>query len=214
MSCCMCKGFETEFSHKRASKDLRRYRQKGPRRTTRILLDVLRNQGTEELSLLDIGGGVGAIQHELLSAGVNDVINVEASPAYLEAAKKEIKQQGHASRAKFFLGDFVELAPDIPPADIVTLDRVVCCYEDFQQLVRLSSARTNRFYGLVYPRNGWWVALVIWLENFYHWLTRSPFRAFSHPTEAVEAVVLNSGLRQLFYYKTFVWQVVLYSRGQ
>lgn len=212
MTCCRCKGFEIEFSHKVASKDLNRYRKKGPRRTTRILLDALTAQGAEGLSLLDIGGGVGAIQHELLSAGVSGVTNVEASAAYLEAAKEEVQRQGHTSHVRFYLGDFVDLALDIPSADIVTLDRVICCYQDVQQLVGLSTERASRFYGAIYPRDTWWVKLALSIENLYHWLMRSPFRVFSHPTEVVEAVVRNSGLRQRFHCKTFVWQVVVYAR--
>ncbi len=42
------------------------------------------------------------------------------------------------------LGDFVEVAGSIQPADIVTLDRVICCYPDVERLVGLSSQRATR----------------------------------------------------------------------
>lgn len=38
---------------------------------------------------------------------------------------------------RFRYGDFVSLAPDLETADLVTLDRVVCCYPELEPLVYL-----------------------------------------------------------------------------
>ncbi|UCC73007.1 MAG: methyltransferase domain-containing protein [Gemmatimonadota bacterium] len=81
----------------------------------------------EGATLLDIGGGVGVIQHELLDAGARGATGVEAVPRYLAAARGEAERRGHAERVDLVLGDFVELAGAIEPADMVTLDRVICC---------------------------------------------------------------------------------------
>ena len=35
--------------------------------------------------------------------------------------------------------------------DILTLDRVICCYPDMQKLVGLSAKRARKLYGLIYP---------------------------------------------------------------
>ena len=64
-----CQGMETFFDNKTAVGDLKAYRKKGPSKTTRMLIDALKAQGVEDMTLLDIGGGVGAIQHELLNSG-------------------------------------------------------------------------------------------------------------------------------------------------
>jgi hypothetical protein len=168
--------------------------------------------GVDGMTLLDIGGGIGAIQHKLLEAGAKAATNVEASTAYIEAAKEEAERQGQADRVTYHCGDFVDLAPGIAPADIVTLDRVICCYHDMQDLVGQSSARAQRFYGLVYPRDTWWMRVGITLLNLVLWVRRSPFRTFLHTTQAVEAVVRGNGLEQRFYEKTLVWQVVVYAR--
>ena len=45
-------------------------------------------------TLLDIGGGVGAIRHELLAAGATSVTSVDASGPYLDAARSESKRRG------------------------------------------------------------------------------------------------------------------------
>ncbi|MEE8391168.1 MAG: hypothetical protein V3S14_10285, partial [Anaerolineae bacterium] len=122
------------------------------------------------------------------------------------------RRQGHADRVSFYHGDFVDLAPDIPSADIVTLDRVICCYRDMEALVGLSSARAGKLYGVVYPRDTWWTRIGWAIFDFVFGVLRNPFRAFVHPTEAVDAVVRGSGLEPRFYRQTAIWQVVVYER--
>jgi hypothetical protein len=66
MNCCQCQGLETLFNEQYVTKELSRYRNKGPEKTTRLLIDALKAEGVQGMALLDIGGGVGVIQHELL----------------------------------------------------------------------------------------------------------------------------------------------------
>jgi hypothetical protein len=212
MNCCQCQGIETRFNQKRAVQKLNQYRQKDLEKTTHILIEVLKAEGVRGRTLLDIGGGVGAIQHELLRAGMVSATNVEASIAYITAAKEEAEWQGHAAQMSHYHGNFIDLAANIPPADIVTLDRVICCYHDMQRLVELSSAKATKLYGLVYPRDTWWVNFGFFFENFTLWLQRNPFRVFVHPTEEVDAIVRSNGLEQRFYQEAGMWQVVVYGR--
>jgi len=213
VNCCQCQGIEAVFDPKHAAKELENYRKKGPARTTRMLIDALKASGIRGMTLLDIGGGVGAIQHALLRAGVTTATDVDASPAYLQAALEEAQRQGHADRVTYHAGDFVDRADEIEPADIVTLDRVICCYHDMEALVGLSSARARRLYGLVFPRDAWWVRMAGPIANLFFRLRRNPFRIFFHPTDAVEAVVRGNGLEQKFRGGTLVWQVMVYERA-
>ncbi|MBE3039503.1 MAG: class I SAM-dependent methyltransferase, partial [Chloroflexi bacterium] len=88
-----------------------------PDKTTRVLIDALKAKGIQGLSLLDIGGGVGAIQHELLDAGVQNATDVDASQAYLNAAKEEAQRRGLTERVNFQHGNFVDIAAQMPPGD-------------------------------------------------------------------------------------------------
>lgn len=213
MNCCQCQGIEELFSQKYVTKELLRYRVKGPDKTTRILTEAIKAMDVDGFTLLDIGGGVGAVQHELLASGVGQVTNVEASTAYINAARAEAQRRGLADRMSFYHGNFVDLAADVPAADIVTLDRVICCYPDMEKLVGLSAARARKLYGLVYPRDTWWMKIGLALQNFFFWLQRSPFRTFSHPNVAIEAIMDDNGLKRHFYRRTLVWQVVVYIRS-
>ena len=109
MDCCQCQGIEKTFDQKTASKDLKKYRRKGPDGTAAMLIEALKRQGVQGLSLLDVGGGVGAIQHELLSSGVATAVGVDASSAYISAAKEEAERQGHADRVSYQFGNIVDL---------------------------------------------------------------------------------------------------------
>ena len=213
MSCCRhCQGLDSLFDDKNAKKELKAYRRKGPSKTTQILIDVLKAENVAGMSLLDIGGGVGAIQHELLNAGVSNSTHVDASASYLEASRQEAERLGHTNNVAYAFGNFVDLAPEIQPTDIVTLDRVICCYPDMPALVNLSAARAKTFYAVVYPRDTWWMKLGMAAINFGSWLLRKPYRFFVHPTAAVNTIVQNNGLQQLIRRKTFIWQVVVYNR--
>jgi magnesium-protoporphyrin O-methyltransferase len=112
----------------------------------------------------------------------------------------------------YHYGNFVDLAEDIAPADIVTLDRVICCYPDMEKLVGLSAARARKLYGLVYPRDVWWMRFGITLENIFYRLRRSPYRAFIHSTQAVENVLDINGFKRHSHRQTLAWQVAIFIR--
>jgi len=214
MACKQCQGIERFFDQKEADKDLAAYRKKGPAATTQMLVDAITAQGVDGGSLLDIGGGVGAIQNELLGAGIKSAVSVDASTAYARVAEQEAERQGHADRISRHHGDFVDAAPNLDDADVVTLDRVICCYHDVQNLVGLSSQKAKRVYALVFPRENLLSKLGFGVFNMFFRLRRSLFRIFIHPTSVIESLIEANGLRRQSYHKTRLWQVVVYTRVQ
>src|SRR5439155_10637369 len=205
MSCCEAPAWAAQFDHKIAMRDLRDYQRHGPAATTRALIDALLRQGVQQGTLLDIGGGIGIIHLELLRAGARAATSVDEAPAYQEIARSEAERQGLGGRITFQLGDFVVFAPQIPAADIVTLDRVVCCYAEMEPLVRLSADRCGRLYGLVYPRDRWLARVVIRVQNFFRGLRRNPFRSYVHSVVAMDALIRSLGFTMRHKVRTFVW---------
>ncbi len=213
MPCAHCQGAENIFNSRMAIRELRQYQAKGPGETTRLLLQAIKSAGIEEgATLLDIGGGVGAIENELLKDGVRRAVDVDASAAYLKAAQEEAERQGHADRITFQHGNFVELASQLPSSDLVTLERVICCYPDMHTLVSLSSAHARRLYGFVIPRDTWWLRLGTGLINLALRLQRNPFRTFVYSTRDIDAVLRANNFERRYYRRTFFWQVLLYTR--
>jgi magnesium-protoporphyrin O-methyltransferase len=212
MRCGQCCGIERLFDKKMAARELKRYREKGPSKTTRLLLDGLRLRSIPGKSLLDIGGGVGAVQQELLKAGVSEATDADASTAYIDVAREEAMRQGNADRIRFLHGDFVDLAPDIQPADIVTLDRMICCYPDATTVLRLAAERARALLGLVYPRDTLLMKYSTPVMNAFFALQKNPFRLFMHRTKMVDSQLRGAGLKKCFERKTPIWQIVVYER--
>ena len=212
MSWCQCECYESQFGDRHAARDVKRYRRKGPDKTTRLLLDALKAEGVEGASLLDVGGGIGVVHHELLAAGAESAVHVDATASNIRAAEDEVVRRGHAGRVTFLRGDFVDLAPQISAADIVTLDRVICCYPDMEQLVAASAARAQRLYGAVFPRERWLLRVVLGSGNLVRRLRGNAFRTFVHPVRAIDAAVRQHGLRLRSVRDTLVWRVAVYSR--
>jgi magnesium-protoporphyrin O-methyltransferase len=208
---CQCQGLERE-TKKWALEDLALYRKGKPVNTTPMLIRALADAGVSGLTLLDIGGGIGAVQLQLLGQGVSTATSVEASSAYIEVAREEAARADLDRRISYLHGDFVTLAKEVPDADIVTLDRVICCYDDVEALVSLSAAKARKLYGLVYPRATWWAKMALFFENWVYRLRGSAFRAFVHPTEVIDRLVRKSGLKEVHRQETFAWQVVVYQR--
>jgi len=203
---------ETQFDYKRAERDLRRCRRRGADVTTRLLLEELRRQPMERRRLLDVGGGIGVIGSELADAGVASLTMVEASPAYLEVARREVEPRYGSRPAQFKLGDFAAIADTLPSADVVTLDRVVCCYPDGEALLRKAAGRARQLFVFTYPRDRWYVRVMITLENFLRRVTGNKFRAFVHPPQRMDLVLEAAGLVCATRRGTLVWTLELYRR--
>ena len=200
------------FDEKMARRQLRQYRRKGPGQGTRLLIDAVADEGVEGRTFIDIGGGVGAIQHEFMERGAAGGTSADASPAYLAAARSEAETRGHAGRVRYLEGDFVERAEEIDAADLVTLDRVVCCYPDMPALVDAAARLTRRALGLVMPRGTRLMRCGVAVVNFFQRLRRHPFRVYVHDPGQVEAVLGRHGLQRRYLREGLVWLVAVYER--
>ena len=217
MSCAQCAGIEDQFDRGEARKKLRHFRRRGPDKTTRLLIEALRSalsaSDAHDATLLDIGAGVGAIHHALLEDRVSRVVHVDASAAQLAAAKEETERRGHSARVEFVFGDFTALADTIPSADIVTLDRVICCFDDMHGLVQRSARKAGRLYGAVYPRQNGWMRIGIAGINLLQRFKRTTFRVFLHDPAAIDAELRAAGLQRKSQRQTLGWEVVVYARA-
>jgi len=194
-----------------AAADLNRDSKGGPRPWARTLIDAIRAEGVDGATLLDIGGGIGVIAHELLDSGAAHATIVEASSAYVSAARSESDRRGLADRVTYHHGDFVDLAASIQPADIVTLERVLNVYPDWKRLASLSAERAQRLYGVVVPRDTVFVRLVITGINLVLRLRRKQVRAAIVSVDALERTLGERGFHRCFSENVgLAWRVMLY----
>ncbi|MEJ2194998.1 MAG: methyltransferase [Ignavibacteriaceae bacterium] len=212
MECCSEDILEKQFDEEKVASRVNQYNSKGINKETKILIESLKSMGIDGYSLLDIGCGLGLIGAELLKSGIAKVNNIEASSSYLEAAKTESKKRNLTDKTSFTLGNFVDVAEQTSAADIVTLDKVICCYDELEPLVKSSSDKALKLYGIIYPRDSWWTKAAIGIENLVRKIKGNTFRVFVYPTDKVDNLIKKQGLQQVFYKAMMVWQIVIYSR--
>ncbi len=214
MECCShCQESGELFDRDTAEKELRQYRRNRlPKKSGRLLVEGLESLDIEDRTLLDIGGGVGAIPFELVDAGVSEATLVEASEEYLDVARDEARRRGYGDRMELRYGDFVDMAPEMPNYDIVTLDRVICCYPDLEALVEASTARASRWYGVVYPKERWFAKAIEKMADVYCRVKGMDFRLYIH--EDVDETIQRQGFTPFYDVSTIVWRVTLYERDE
>lgn len=213
MPSCQCCGLEDQFDRARAEQDLRRYHRRGPLPTTRRLLRALGERSGAGATVLDIGGGVGVIHHELLRRGFTGATHVDRSQAFIDVARQEAMRVGHAGQVDFVHGDFRAVAGSLQPADVVTLDRVVCCDPEFASLLPLAAARARQVLGLSFPRDHWYVRWFVSISNAWRRVRGSDFRVYVHSPAAMGALLRQLGLHRTRADATMVWSIELWERA-
>ena len=162
-------------------------------------------------SLLDIGGGVGAIGLEL--QGLQEYTGVDASTAYQKEAQQLFKEhQWKEENLRFINGDFVEEAPQITKHQHVSLDKVICCYPEMEALLTAAAGHAEKQLGMVYPSTGWIASLFKFFANSYFRIKKSAFRSYLHKPEDVGQVLTDSGFELRDKTISFPWRVEVWYR--
>ena len=177
-----------------------------------MLLAALRCWPLEDLQLLDVGSGIGVVAAELAAAGLASATLVDASPAYLELARRNVGSRYGSRPTQFILGDFAAIARTLPEADVVTLDRVVCCYPDASGLLGAAATRSRRLLALTHPRDLWYLRAGFAVMNFFFWIGRSPFRIFVHAPQQMASLLEAAGFVCAAHRGSFLWSFSLYRR--
>jgi magnesium-protoporphyrin O-methyltransferase len=216
MSGCCRSAFESaadqQFDQHRVAQELKRYRQKGPGPTARLLMNGIARDAVAGGTVLDIGSGIGALTFAMLERGASSAVAVDASAAYVAASRAEAARSGRLDAIRFVHADFVVVASELPSATLVTLDRVVCCYPSCTQLLEAAAAHADRCVALSYPRQAWYVRAASGLENGRRWLGRNPFRTFVHPVAAIEGTITGAGFRLSSRRESWTWSADVYVR--
>jgi hypothetical protein len=207
VTCCDRRGCDQLFDRRFARRMARRYRRRGLDKTARQMVSFLRGLGLTGASVLEIGGGLGEIEIELLKSGAAQATNLELSPAYDEEALRLLREAGLDSRAERRIHDLAAEPAAVPPADFVVLHRVVCCYPDYQRLLGAAAEHARRALVFSYPPRNVASRSVVGLQNLFLRLTRAEFRTFAHSPQAMLGVLDRHGFRRTFEHHGLVWQV-------
>jgi hypothetical protein len=211
--CCTPKGYRQIFSERSARAQARSYRRNGLDPTSSRIVELLKEQGVAGLTLLEVGGGIGEIQIELLKAGLERAVSVELTPTYEESAAELLREAGLEDRVERRVMDFVNATPEIEVADIVVMNRVICCYPDMPRLAGAAAEHARSLLVMSFPKERWWTRAVVWMANVGMALTRREFRIFLHPMAQILAATEKHGLKPAIDRTGVFWQITAMRRA-
>jgi SAM-dependent methyltransferase len=212
MNCCAINTDTGRFFSRFAGLHRLRFCLFGLEQTQRQLIQGLRDGGIEGATVLEIGCGPGYLHRTLLRLGASRATGVDLSEGMLAIARAGAMSDGLADRTDYRQGDFAQMAGEVPDADVVVLDKVICCYPDWGRLVERSLVKTRRLYAFTIPRD--------------RTLTRAGLRAmrwglrrigcryepFIHDAAQIEARILAGGFRKTYEARTAGWLTRVYMR--
>jgi magnesium-protoporphyrin O-methyltransferase len=205
--CCGPRGYDRAFGPGRAHRTAGRYRSRGLSRTARRIVELVAARGVEGATVLEIGGGVGDLQIELLKRGAAKATNLELSPAYDDEARRLLADAGLTGRAERRLLDIASDPDAVEPADVVILNRVVCCYPDFRRLLGAAADHARQQLVFSHPPRDLISRTALGGVNIGNRITRCDFRVFAHPPEAMLAVLAEHGMQPTAPTVGRMWQV-------
>jgi SAM-dependent methyltransferase len=218
IDCCSVRAglnqmFGSRWGAWTARREANDYRKNGVTERLVPMLNFMQERGVEGASVLDIGFGIGALHLELLKRKAASVIGIEVVDGYKNLASQLAGELGFSAMIDYRLGDFALLGGEIPQADIVVLDRSICCYPDWEGLVRPSARRARRLYGIVLPADRWYVRAVLRAANGIFGVLRIRYRAYMHPRDRIEAAINAAGLTRVFTRRMGIWDTIVYARA-
>lgn len=211
MTCEHCCGADQLFDAKSAQKELKTYRRKGPKKSTRRLLRFLEGYELADRSLLDIGGGIGSIQWYFHEQGGSRTLDVDASSGYISVAR-DYASEMHYDEAGFIIGDYNDVHDELDAFDYVALDKVVCCYPDFRKLLGNALGKTKRTLILSMPIGGIISSALSKVAEWYMRYKKNPFRSYVHDPSEVHLFIESHGFKLVNKGTSFPWLLRAYER--
>ncbi len=210
-SCCDPGPYDRIFTRRRARRQIGGYARRGLDSTAGPMIEVL-GASLDGSVVLEVGGGSGIAQLEMLRRGAAATVCVDLSTDTADEAAGLLTRAGFAGRFTRLNGDFVDLAPEVDPADVVFLNRVVCCYPDMAALVDEAVGHASSKAAFSYPRSRWWVKLQFGFLNLLLRLRRIDFRVFVHDPEAIGERIRRAGFEQIAAATTPMWHWAIWER--
>ena len=201
------------FKPRFARRTLRRYRKKGLDDIERTMVAAASAQPLAGVRVLEIGGGIGTIQAELLARGAARGEVLELLSAYEPYARELARDKRIEDRTTFRVGDVLDDPDAVAPADIVVLNRVVCCSAEGIDLTARAAKLANRALLMIYPRDRLVVRMGVRVINGLFRMTGRSFRTFLHSPTSLSRAATSEGLSAAETSRSFVWEFTAFRRS-
>lgn len=211
--CCRAGPCEEMFDSRVAQADLDEYLEDGLGSLESRMVDELRNLGAvARARVLEIGGGIGAIQAELLQEGAASGEVIELVAAYRAYAGRLAAKRGFADRTSWRVHDILADPDAVEPADVVVMNRVVCCSADGPALAAAAAGLTTRALVLSYPRSTRLTRFAAAAQRAAYRLFGRQYRAFAWPEERLIRAAASGGLVEASRGGGLIWRYLVMLR--
>jgi len=208
-----CCGADLFFDKKTAAKEYRAYLKKGPSRVTARIIKQLENQDVTDKTMIDVGGGIGALQWWFLQNGAVQTTDIDASSGYLSQAENHAIENNWQNITQFFEGDCTDVYGQIENADYITLDKVVCCYPNYREILESTCDKSISHVSLSYPMDGVISQAVAGLGGLFFKFIKNPYRPFVHPVKEIRTVFAKKGFERISHSVAFPWHIETYTKS-
>lgn len=216
MNCCAAgdiNDLNRTFDARAAQKDARSYRRGTLDHRARRLIAHIAGEASGGLTVLDIGCGAGSVHQELLRRGLAvRATGVDAAAAYVDAAAGNARHFGLGDRTSYAHADFALAADRFAPADLVILDRAICCYPDLPGLLGPAARHADKLLALTMPPDRWWAKAAYAVLAGFLRLRGSGYMPYLHSEQDVRAVAATAGLEQANSGRSGFWRILVYRR--
>jgi SAM-dependent methyltransferase len=207
--CCSTATYADFFNEKLARRDAARYRRRGLRGVSKRLVELVAARGIDGATVLELGGGTGSLQIELIERGAAGATNTELSPGYESVAAELLRERGLTGRVERIVADVVQDPERVDAADVVLLNRVVCCYPDYETLLATAADKARRLVAFSYPPDSALTRGLVGVVNLWQRLRGSDFRSYVHPERAMLKTVERRGFELVARERSSIWRIVL-----
>ena len=212
-SCCTPTQGIDDFFSKHAERSLRQFRRKGLSREQRFLVEGIRSAGPEAKSVLEIGCGVGGLHLTLLKQGASAATGIDISQGMIRSARLLAAELGFERSTSYHVGDFVQKDGEVPEADIAVLDKVVCCYEEIDELLGRSLRKAKQIYALSFPRPTPLIKLMFKSFILAARLLGWSFHPWWHEWGVMLGTISAKGFTEIYRNNTPFWSVHVFRRS-
>jgi magnesium-protoporphyrin O-methyltransferase len=203
-----CCGADQLFDLKTAQKQYRKYIKKGPGRVTQKIIDQLSNFSIhQEDVLIDVGGGIGALQWWFLSQNGKNTVGVDASSGYQKIANKHALDLNLSDRSTQLFGDFACLELSALKGNYVTLDKVICCYPDFKSVLQKAVNTHPEVISLSYPLHGYLASIIRGFGVLFMKILGTSFKPYVHNGKHVQLLLIDLGYQLKYQDILFPWRI-------